>query len=252
MSNQSNTWQIATLIKTEMISIDVKSLTFKLENPMPHLAGQHFSVKLTAEDGYIAERDYSLANPPEQKDQIEFGIQLLRSGEVSPYLFDLKPSEQIEVKGPIGHHFVWEANADNNPLLLIAGGSGMVPLRSMVLHHINNYKPRDVVFLTSCRTIEHVLYQFELEKLAEKYSDLKLIYTLTDKAPPNYKGYTRRVDDKMIEEVFAKFKDKNPKIFVCGPTPFVETVTKSLVTVGFNPEVIKTERFGGDNLNLGH
>lgn len=235
-----------------MVSINVKALTFKLDNPQPHKAGQHYSVKLTAEDGYVAERDYSLANPPEQNETLEFGIELLREGEVSPYLFDMKEGEQIEVKGPIGHHFIWEADQDKKPLILIAGGSGMVPLRAMLLHHFNNYKKRDVVFFSSCRTIEHVLYQFELEKLAEKYSDFKLLYTLTEKAPENYKGYTRRIDTKMIEEIFGEYKDKDPNIFVCGPTPFVEKAGLILVEIGFDPQHIKTERFGGDNANLGH
>ncbi len=238
-------WQVATLVESHMVASDVKSLTFKLEHPMPHLAGQHYSIRLTDETGYMAERDYSLANPPELGDVIEFGIQLLRDGEVSPYLFDLQPGEQIEVKGPIGGHFIWDATRDDHPLLLIGGGSGMVPLRAMIHHHFNNYKSREVVFLISCKSIDKVLYQFELEKLAESHPDFKIVYTFTQQVPSNFKSYNRRIDKEMISEVFSGYKEKNSAIFVCGPTPFVETAANELVATGFKPEVIKTERFGG-------
>ena len=241
----SNPWKIATLIKSDMVASDVKSLTFKVENPTPHKAGQHYSVKLTAEDGYIAERDYSLANPPEETDVIEFGIQLLRNGEVSPYLFDLKPGEQIEVKGPIGGHFFWDATIDDKPLILIAGGSGMVPLRSMILHHFQNYKKREIILLGSYKTIDKVLYQFELAKLSEQHPEFKTVYTLTQKAPDNFSGYTRRIDSEMFDELFTPFKEKDPHIFICGPTPFVEKAAQLMVAEGFDPQLIKTERFGG-------
>lgn len=228
-----------------MVASDVKSLTFTLENPTPHKAGQHYSVKLTAEDGYVAERDYSLANPPEETDTIEFGIQLLRNGEVSPYLFDLKPGEQIEVKGPIGGHFIWDATADDSPLILIAGGSGMVPLRSMILNHFNNYKKREIILLGSYKTIDKVLYQFELAKLSEQYPEFKAIYTFTQKAPDNFNGFSRRIDSQMFNQLFTPLKEKAPNIFICGPTPFVEKAAELMLEMGFDPQSIKTERFGG-------
>lgn len=239
-----NNWKIATLISSEMVAIDVKSLKFQIPEFGTFKAGQHCSIKLTAEDGYVAERDYSIANPPDDNSYIEFGIQLLREGEVSPYLFDLKPGEQVEIEGPIGNHFVWETNNDQ-PLLLVGGGSGMVPLRSMVLHHFNNYQPRDVIFLTSCRSIDKVLYQFELQRLSEKYPDFKFIMTLTDTQPENYQGYKRRIDQAMLQEIFGKYINQNPHIYVCGPTPFVETAANTMLELGFNRDNIKTERFGG-------
>jgi NAD(P)H-flavin reductase len=192
----------------------------------------------------MAERDYSIANPPEQQDIVEFGIQLLRDGEVSPYLCEMKPGEQVEVKGPIGGHFIWEAQKNDTPLILIGGGSGMVPLRSMLLHHIKNYKKRDVIFFISAKTIDRVLYQFELEKLAEQYPDFKIVYTLTQQTPPNFVGYNRRIDQSMINEVFRHYKSQNPQIFICGPTLFVETASVALIREGFNEHNIKTERFG--------
>lgn len=242
---QKNSWQVATLLESHIIAEDMKSLTFKLEHPLPHKAGQHYSIRLTSEDGYMAERDYSIANPPEQNDLLELGIQFLEQGEVSPYLFEMRPGEQIEVLGPVGGHFIWEAAKNNDPLILIGGGSGMVPLRSMLMHHINNYKKRDVVFLISAKTINHIAYQFELEQLAQKYSDLKIVYTLTRETPPNFKGYTRRIDQQMIQDVCGAYKQKNPEIFVCGPTLFVEATAIALIHEGFDQLNIKTERFGG-------
>lgn len=240
-----NNWKIGTLISTEMVAVDVKSLKFNIPEFGDFRSGQHCSIKLTAEDGYIAERDYSIANSPEQKEYLEFGIQLLRDGEVSPYLFDLKVGEQIEIEGPIGHHFVWDATSDNAPLLLIAGGSGMVPLRSMVLHHFNNYRPRDVIFLTSCRDLDHVLYQFELQKLSDDHPDFKFLITLTNSQPENYTGFKRRIDLAMLQEVFGKYKSQNPNIYICGPTPFVEVAANIMLKLEFNRDHIKTERFGG-------
>lgn len=239
-----NNWKVATLISSEMVASDVKSLKFEIPNFSEFKSGQHCAIRLTAEDGYIAERDYSIASSPEEKSFIEFGIQLLREGEVSPYLFDLKAGEKIEIEGPIGKHFIWETDNDQ-PLLLIGGGSGMVPLRSMILHHFNNFKPRDVVFLTSCKSIDKVLYQFELEKLAEKYPDFKFIMTLTDTQPENYMGYKRRIDKGMLQEIFEKYKNENPNIYICGPTPFVEVAANIMLELGFNRENIRTERFGG-------
>ena len=244
MANQNN-WQVATLLESHMIAADIKLLTFQLENPIPHLAGQHYSIRLTSEDGYIAERDYSLANPPEQSNIIEFGIQLLKEGEVSPYLFDLNAGEQIEVKGPIGEHFIWDATKDTRPLILIGGGSGMVPLHSMLLHHFNNYIIRDVLFFVSIRTIEQIPYKSELEKLAESHPDFKMIYTFTQVPPPNWQGFIGRINTDHFKQTFEQYLDKNPAIFICGPTPFVEVAARTMVQLGFDPKEIKTERFGG-------
>lgn len=244
MNSPTNTWQKVRLIKSEQIASDVKSLTFKLKKPTTFLAGQHYSIRINIKKDYIAERDYSLANPPEVNDQVEFGIQLIKDGEVSPFLYILKPNDQIEIKGPTGRSFFWEAHKNTNPLLLVSGGAGLVPLRSMILHHINNYKKREVVLLISFKSIERVLYQKELEKLTKQYPDFKIVYTYTQKAPDKFSGYQRRVDQQMIADVFAEYKNKNPSVFVCGPTPFVEVATNALIAVGFDPQKIKAERFG--------
>ncbi len=237
-------WKTATLIDSKMVAVNVKSLTFEAPDISTHQAGQHYDIRLTSEDGYQAERSYSVASPPEQKN-LEFGIELLENGEVSPFLYQLKNDDQIEMRGPIGGHFVWNTSMPG-PLVLIGGGSGMVPLMCMLRHHLNqNDLQREVIFLVSARTLERVLYKEELQACQKKDPNLKLIYTLTSSTPPNWTGYKRRVDQEMLQETIGHLKGKMPMIYVCGPTPFVEAVANNLVTIGFNPHEIRTERFGG-------
>ncbi len=238
-------WQAVTLKHSEMVASDVKALTFEVKNWVRHQAGQHYDIRLTAEDGYQAERSYSIASAPEKEGEVEFGIQLLENGEVSPYLFQLKPGDQVEIRGPIGRHFVWGTEMDG-PLVLIGGGSGMVPLMAMLRHHFNQSDDRrEIIFLVSAQDIGRVLYKDELAADPNRDHNLKVVMTLTNSAPPGWSGYKRRVDQEMMEEVFGHLKEKNPWIYVCGPTPFVEEVAGDLVTMGFEEERIKTERFGG-------
>lgn len=243
MTSMNNQWKIATLIDSKMVSSNVKSLTFKVENWEKPQAGQHYNIKLTSEDGYSAERDYSLASTPEDKGIVELGIQLIEDGEVSPYLFQVEKDDQIEIKGPIGHHFIWDTNMQG-PLVLIGGGSGTVPLRSIINHHFNNYTPKEVILLNSAKTLDHVLYFDEFQTLSQKYSDFKFIITLTQQTPPNWTGYSRRIDQQILSENLSSLKDKMPLIYICGPTNFVESVADNLVSLGFNTHQIKTERFG--------
>ena len=249
-------WQVATLTEAHMVAVDVKALTFTVSPWLEHKAGQHYDIRLTAEGGYMAERSYSLASPPEQKGEVEFGIQILANGEVSPYLFALQAGEQVEIRGPIGGHFVWDV-AMPGPLVLIGGGSGMVPLMSMLRHwknHATENSERAIVFLISARTLEHVLYQSELQEVSKKFSNVEIVMTITDGAPENWTGpsanalrvnYTRRVDMSLLQEVFGHLIGQMPMIYVCGPTPFVEVVANNLVQMGFNSHEIRTERFGG-------
>lgn len=237
-------WKIATLIDSKMVATNVRSLTFTVPDITTHKSGQHYDIRLTSEDGYSAERSYSAASAPEEKN-LEFGIELLENGEVSPYLFKLQKGDQIEMRGPIGGHFVWDRSIPG-PLVLIGGGSGMVPLMSMLRHHIyQSNQDREITFLVSAKTLEHVLYKDELKEIKAKDKNLKLVYTLTSQAPLNWNSYTRRVDRTMLKEVVRSLIDKMPMIYICGPTPFVEAVANNLVEIGFNPHLIKTERFGG-------
>lgn len=243
----SREWEIATLEKAQMIAVDVRALTFLLSNPVSYKAGQHYDIRLTAEGGYRAERSYSLASPPEEREKIQFGIQLLPDGEVSPYLFQLQKGDKIEVRGPIGGHFIWDIEMPG-PLALIGGGSGMVPLMAMLRHHINRLakdKGREIVFLISARTQDHVLYREELDAIVQKDSNIRVVLTITDEPPSLWTGYRRRIDQEMLAEVFGSMAGTMPMIYVCGPTPFVEAAANMLVAMGFNSHEIKTERFGG-------
>jgi ferredoxin-NADP reductase len=238
-----NNWKVATLIKSEMAAQDIKSLTFSVANWQIHKPGQHYSIRLTAEDGYQAERDYSIASPPEQKNEVEFGVQLLENGEVSPYLFNIQIGEQIELEGPIGGHFIWDSSS-KLPLILIAGGSGIVPMMSILRHHYLNFKKRKIILLLSFRTIEKIPYYNELLSYQQKDPNLELVITLTDNHPHNWMGLTERLDKRIIKDALLVLKDDNPDTYICGPTNFVENIADILLELTFNRNKIKTERFG--------
>jgi ferredoxin-NADP reductase len=240
-------WQVATLYEARLDAKNVKTLRFTVDSWVEPKAGQHYDIRLTAPNGYQAERSYSLANPPEEKGILEFGIQLLSDGEVSPYLWQLQKGEQVEVRGPIGGHFIWHHQMPG-PLVLIGGGSGMVPLMSMLRHWVLHQKEdseREIVFLISARDLEYVLYRDELTKIQKIYKNVRLVITITDTPQANWHGYTRRIDRAMITETLSFLKDRMPMVYVCGPTPFVEAVSKELLSVGFGSHEIRTERFGG-------
>ncbi|MCC2630648.1 MAG: oxidoreductase FAD/NAD(P)-binding domain protein [Candidatus Paceibacter sp.] len=240
-------WQIATLKESHMVADDCMSLFFELPEKPNFVSGQHVDIRLTAPDGYQAERSYSIANAPENATGIELGVQFLENGEVSPYLFNMKPGKKIEMRGPIGGHFIWDISKQD-PLILIGGGSGMVPLMSMLRHHINNFKKdslREITFIISARSIGHVLYREELDSIRQKFPHIKIIETLTETRPSDWTGYARRVDETLLEETIGQLKNKNPMTYICGPNPFVATVTKHMMHLGFAPQAIKTERFGG-------
>jgi ferredoxin-NADP reductase len=240
-------WNVGTLKSRKMVADDVMSLEFELDEKKKFQAGQHMDIRLTAPDGYQAERSYSIANAPEHNDVIELGVQLLENGEVSPYLYKMPIGTKIELRGPIGYHFIWDIFIPG-PLILIGGGSGMVPLMSMLRHHLNNLEEdagREIIFLVSARTIGHVLYKEELDEISKKNPNIKIIETITDKAPENWAGYHRRVDEEMLKETIGSLLNQNPHTYICGPNPFVAAVAKHMITLGFPATSIKTERFGG-------
>jgi ferredoxin-NADP reductase len=210
---------------------------------MGHRAGQHVDVRLTAEDGYQAERSYSIASPPEEAPRVTLTVERLDDGEVSPYLTnELRAGDKLELRGPIGGYFVWEAHL-GGPLLLVAGGSGIVPLMAMLRHRAAVGSTIPTRLLYSSRSSDDVIYRDELERLVKSSTLLEVVQTLTRVQPPGWTGYARRIDTQMLREV-AWPLDQRPLMFICGPTPFVETAATSLVALGHDPARIKTERFG--------
>ena len=210
-----------------------------------HLAGQHVDVRLTAEDGYTATRSYSIASVPDGN-LVEVTVERLDDGEVSPYLVDeLRPGDGLELRGPIGGYFVWDATVAG-PLLLVAGGSGIVPLMAMLRHRAladpMSREQAPARLLYSARTWRDVIYRDELRELADR-SGAMITFTLTREAPPDWDGLTRRVDRAMLEQIGWPASDM-PNVFVCGPTPFVESVATLLVELGHEPSRVRTERFG--------
>jgi ferredoxin-NADP reductase len=220
----------------------VGTLNLKVPEWPGHLAGQHVDVRLTAEDGYQAQRSYSIASAPEDS-RLAITVERLEDGEVSPYLVgELKVGDKLELRGPIGGYFVW-TSGDARPLLLIAGGSGIVPLMAMIRHRVlvGNATPTRLLF--SSRTFEDIIYRTELERLAAAGDGLTIAHTLTRERPTGWNGYARRIDREMVRDV-AWPKEQSPLVFVCGPTSFVETASGLLVESGYDPSWIKTERFG--------
>jgi ferredoxin-NADP reductase len=200
-------------------------------------------VRLTAEDGYQAERSYSIASPPEETPRVTLTVERLDDGEVSPYLTEeLRIGDKLELRGPIGGYFVWEAQL-GGPLLLVAGGSGIVPLMAMLRHRAAVGSTVTTRLLYSSRSLEDVIYRDELDQLTKSSTKLEVIQTLTRAQPSGWTGYSRRIDTRMLREV-AWAAEQRPLAFICGPTPFVETAAASLVELGHEPARIKTERFG--------
>jgi len=236
-------WQSATL-RDKRTETDRAATLHLLTDAWPgHRAGQHVDVRLTAEDGYQAQRSYSIASPPEDDGDVALTVERLDDGEVSPYLVDeMAPGDMCELRGPIGGWFVWDAD-DGGPLLLVGGGSGVVPLMSMLRHRAALHSRVPARLLLSARSLDDVLYADELHGLDAGDDELDVSVTLTRTAPPDWPGYARRVDRSMLEEVAWPAADR-PRVYVCGPTPFVETVAAGLVDLGHDAGLVKTERFG--------
>lgn len=206
-----------------------------------HRAGQHVDIRLTAEDGYQAERSYSIASAPEDN-YVVITVERIDDGEVSPYLTEeLQVGDALELRGPIGGYFVWEEKL-GGPLLLIAGGSGVVPLRAMLRHHQATGSAVPLRILYSVRSPADVIYHDELSSVPDD-TGVDICFTLTDQQPAGWTGYARRIDTAMLAEV-AFSGDERPLIYICGPTGLVEAAASELVELGYDPPTIRTERFG--------
>jgi ferredoxin-NADP reductase len=236
------TWRLAELVEIVQETPRAASLYFDVPDWPGHLPGQHVDVRLTAEDGYQTERSYSIASAPEAR-WLALTVERLDDGEVSPYLVgELQAGDKLELRGPIGGYFVWRAG-QKRPLLLVAGGSGVVPLMAMLRHRASASPDTPARLLYSSRSLEDVMYRAELERLSSARDGPEVRYTLTRSQPPGWTGYARRIDAAMAQEV-AYPKKQRPEVFVCGPTPFVEAAASLLVGLGYPPDWVKTERFG--------
>jgi ferredoxin-NADP reductase len=234
------TWQAADVVGVAAETPQVKTIAFDVPGWRGHRAGQHVDVRLTAADGYQAERSYSIASAPDGT-RVELTVVRIGDGEVSPYLTgQLRPGDQIELRGPVGGYFVWEP-PDGGPLLLVAGGSGVAPLMAMIRLRAHAGSEVDTRLLLSSRDWDDIIYRDELQRL--NGNGLTVTHTLTASQPPGWAGYARRVDAAMLAEV-GPGPEQRPHVYVCGPTPFAEAVAEALVHLGHQPQRIKTERFG--------
>ena len=234
-------WRVARVMDTIAENARARTIVFDVPGWPGHLAGQHVDVRLTAEDGYQAERSYSIASAPEDR-TLALTVERIDDGEVSPYLVDeVRAGDEIELRGPIGGYFVWRIE-DGGPLLLLAGGSGLVPLMAMLRHRALCSSDVDTRLLVSVRAVEDLLYGDELQRLGAG-DGLVVSETLTREQPPGWSGFARRIDASMLAEVSPP-PSSSPRIYVCGPTPFVERAADLLVDMGHDPAAVHAERFG--------
>lgn len=235
-------WRLGEVVEIIPETPRTKSLVLEVSGWEGHKAGQHVDVRLTAPDGYQAQRSYSIASAPEDG-RLILTVDHLEEGEVSSYLTDeLRVGDRLEFRGPIGGYFTWE-DKDGGPLLLVAGGPGVVPLMAITRHRSATKSDAPIRLLYSSRSREEIIYADELDRLAVADNRLKVVHTLTRSQPPGWTGYGRRIDEEMLTEV-AWAPEERPLAFVCGPTSLVEAVASALVKLGYDPARVKTERFG--------
>jgi ferredoxin-NADP reductase len=236
------TWRVAEVAATLDETPKVRTLRLVVAGWPGHRPGQHLDVRLTAPDGYQAQRSYSIATPVDGE-QLDLAVERLDDGEVSPYLNGaLRVGDKIEVRGPIGGYFVWEPD-DTRPVLLVGGGSGVAPLMAMARARARAASTAPMRWLSSSRTLADVIYRAEVERLAAAGDGFEAYQTLTRDAPDAWTGHRGRIDQRLLAEVAWPVESAG-QTFVCGPTSFVEAVAGNLVALGYPPATIKTERFG--------
>jgi ferredoxin-NADP reductase len=236
-------WRLATVFAIHDETPMVRTFTLGLPDWPGHRPGQHVDLRLTAEDGYSVERSYSIASEPERTGEVDITVERIPDGEVSPFLHDVVvPGDRLEVRGPIGGYFIWEAPL-GGPLLLVAGGSGVVPLMAMIRHRERAGSRVRTRLLFSSRHAEEIIYRDELDRLAATADGFEVIHTLTRSRPPGWTGYDRRIDDRMLADVLSPL-GVGSRVYICGPTALVEVAANALVRLGLPPDRVRTERFG--------
>jgi ferredoxin-NADP reductase len=237
-------WQNATLTRIVRRSPTVSSFFFDLPEFIPFIAGQHVNVRLTAPDGYRAQRSYSVASAPETTDRLELAIEKLEDGEVSPFFHEVAAvGDEIELSTPIGGHFIWRA-ADGGPVLMIGGGSGVVPFMSMARHRTMSASRAPMLLLFSARTRDDMLFADELSALADRRDGFDLLVTLTREATPPEGVLKGRIDAETIARSLAALPGRPKRIYICGSNPFVENAAQHAIDAGIEPGIISTERYG--------
>ena len=236
-------WQLATVAGIHDETDSVRSYSLTLPSWAGHRPGQHVDLRLTAQDGYSVERSYSIASEPERAPEVDITVERIPDGEVSPFLHDVVvPGDRLELRGPIGGYFVWEASQPG-PLLLIGGGSGVVPLMAMIRHRARRGAMNPTRLLLSSRGPSEIIYREELDRLAATNDGFEVLHTLTREQPPGWTGFSRRIDEEMITQVLEPL-GRASRVYICGPTALVESAANALVRIGLAPSQIRTERFG--------
>ena len=249
-------WQNAVVARITPETRRAKTYRLRLSEPRPLRAGQHYDIRLTAPDGYQAQRSYSVASPPPttpsgRSDTIDITVELIPDGEVSPYFHEIvAPGDTLEVRGPIGGPFTWDADM-GGPLLLIAGGSGIVPIRSIIAHRNDATPDLATLLLYSARAPDDIIYRNWLDAPTHNSAPVAVRYTYTRRPPPGWTGYARRIDPAMLADCLSQLQQmpgadasSTPLCYACGPTGFVETAADALLTIGIPQSAIRTERFG--------
>jgi len=235
-------WRTAEVLAVTTETPRTRSLVLRVPDWPGHSAGQHVDLRLTAEDGYQTQRSYSIASPPERP-EVVLTIERIDDGEVSPYLTqEVRPGDELELRGPIGGYFTWTATS-SSPLQLVAGGSGVVPLMAMLRHRAHHRPRAPARLLSSWRTRDSIIYLEELQQLTSDDRELEIVHTLTRESPSGWAGQHGRIGADMLRK-FTFTPEQRPRVYVCGPTPFVESVADAMVLLGHPPFNIKTERFG--------
>ena len=238
-------WQLATVVAIEPRTPTVKSFFFRLPRPLSFIPGQHMDVRLTAPDGYEAQRSYSMASAPDGTDRIELAIELLQDGEVSPFFFDtVAVGDEIELRGPIGGHFMWSVE-DGGPVLLVGGGSGVVPLACMLRHRAVRRSAVPAALVYSARTAADLIFADELRALRARRDGFNFLPTLTRATNPPAGSRVGRIDAALLGDALAGLPAPPKIVFVCGANAFVETAADTLLGLGLSPATIRTERYGG-------